>query len=200
MRFQVNETLPVLAIIYANVPANANLMFHAYYPWRNDVIDRIEFDHLTVAEHHKVNQEYDEAGAEPSCDGYLLQSSKGEAWSNQYPTAHYGQWSDSANRLFTRYFSGDKEAWREWYANNPNVPCQYRLLSDYLADVKRGIQDRNEESGLTEADIAMTAVLQKHLDAVVAQYEEESGKVVVFEKTRWGFWEVSFADKTESAA
>ncbi len=205
MRFQVNEVLPVIAIMY-NVDPSQNLMFGAYIPWlpfRSD-IRSIEFEHLTVVEHHRVLTEYAQEDDVPDCDGYVLKSSKGETWHNQYPRASYSQTSDSADRLFELHF--EPNTFDSWYDANPHVPCEYRLLSDYLKSLKRGIYHRTRECK-EESEVANTALLQKHLDEVCALYKQRHGKEVQFsehmiEGDRWleGWWEVEFVEVQGEAA
>lgn len=188
MRYNIGEIIPVIAIVYANVPPARNLMFHPYRPWLSTVIDHIEFDHLKVIEHHKVRCEWDGLDAEKTHDGFLLVSSKGHEMANQYPVASYGQIDDSANRLFKRHFV-DGDQFKHWFETNPNVPSQYRLLNAYIDDLKQGIDEREQETGLTEEDKRVTEALKEHLDAVIAQYEQEFDKKITFSQCELtGFW------------
>tara|TARA_B100000073_G_C23726719_1_gene569516 strand:+ start:1753 stop:2391 length:639 start_codon:yes stop_codon:yes gene_type:complete len=63
-----------------------------------------EFKTLTCVEHHKVPNEFDPK-EEPTCDGFrfVCPQEKGNVtfWNNQYPTASYGQMSDTADRVVT---------------------------------------------------------------------------------------------------
>lgn len=201
MRFQVNEVLPAVAIIYAGKSQGSNMFFKPYYPWWEEVVESVEFEHFTVIEHQRVRA-HDEAEAiEPTYDGFRLKSSKGEDWGNQFPVARVGEFSrlsDTYDRLFTRTLS-DNELMTRYYECS-EVPCQYRLLSDYLADLKHGIVERNASQEQSEKDQQHTALLQKHLDDMVTQYEAEFGKTTNFTKTRFGFWEVSFVEKVEATA
>lgn len=203
MRFQVNEVLPVVAIIFAGVDDSTNLMFHPYYPWFDmfSKIERIEFEHLTVTEHHRVRNEWAPKDAEPDCDGFILKSSKDEIWHNQYPYASYGQTSDAADRMFDRHL--EEGEFVQWYDKNKNVPCQYRLLSDYMVNIKRGIWQREEQTNLNAEELAHTEALSKHLQDLCDSYEQQFGKKVVFDKhligkgseeERWlkGWWKVRF--------
>lgn len=202
MRFQVNEILPVIAITFVGNTDGSNMLFKPFYPWRGDVIERFEFEHLTVAEHHRVRSNYDLESADPGYDGYVLKSATGEAWFNQFPVARVGEFSglsDGHDRLFLRKLKTEAD-WREWYQNSPEVPCQYRLLSDYLADLKRGIDDRNEIADQKDQDREHTAQLQMHLNNMITQYEAQFGKAINFTKSDFGFWEVSFAEKVETTA
>ena len=60
---------------------------------------------LEVTEHHKVpwNQDPDE-NAEKKYDGFILKSTEGARFVNQWPRASYGQVSDFANRVFSIHF------------------------------------------------------------------------------------------------
>lgn len=209
MRFQVNEVLPVIALVHpTGGRIGTNFFFGSYLPWipSRSVIERIEFEHLTVTEHHRVRSEWDDAKAEPKCDGFILKSTKGEIWHNQYPYASYSQTSDACDRLFDRY-SGGKEETRAWIDANPGGVAQYRLLSDYLKSLKRGIHQRQCEafkpdSRYTEDDQKFTDLLELHLNAVVAQYESEHGKKITFtpfmigegDDAKWldGWYDVTF--------
>ena len=179
MRYNIGEIIPVIAIVYANVPNGRNLMFHPYRPWIDATIDHVEFDHLMVTEHHKVRCEWDGLDAEKKYDGFLLASSHGHEMANQYPVAGYSQLSDSANYLFKRYFPA-KDQFKNWFESNPNTPFEYRLLTNYLDNLKQGIHDREQETGLTDEDKRVTEVLKEHLDAVIAQYEQEFNKKITF--------------------
>lgn len=210
MRFQVNEVLPVIALVHKSDRVGINFFFGAYLPWipSRSVIERIEFEHLTVTEHHRVRSEWDEKEAEPKYDGYVLKSAKGEIWHNQYPYASYGQTSDASDRRFNRYCGGS-DATRSWLDANPSGIAQYRSLSCYLQDLKRGIHTRRAEqfkpdSTHTVEDIHHTDLLELHLKAVVDQYESEHGKKITFtqhkygegENAKWleGWYDVNFVE------
>ncbi len=108
-RYSVGEKLLVVSFQHmhpgrASSPALKKWTYD-YWPKYMSVIHGVrvtgvELFELEVKEHHKVKWEYDEDGAEPRYDGYVLEDSKGNRWFNQYPTAAYGQVSDRANRLF----------------------------------------------------------------------------------------------------
>lgn len=77
-----------------------------YVPTRHNFIG-IDMVLLRCAEHHKVSDEYRD---EASCDGFIFEQVKPEAsqrWLNQYPTAHYGQLDDSADRRVRREYPED---------------------------------------------------------------------------------------------
>lgn len=60
----------------------------------------IEIFNLKVTEHHQVAWDQDPNG-EKRHDGFILTAEDGGVWYNQYPTASYGQTSDTADRRFT---------------------------------------------------------------------------------------------------
>jgi hypothetical protein len=198
MRFQLNEVLPVIHISF-DASQHFDCLFAAYLPWRGHKVAAIRFDHLTVAEHHRVRSDYDAETEEPRYDGYVLKSGD-DVWHNQYPTAEYGQVSDAGDRMFTRHVVG---GWEAWLTANPGKPMETRLLSDYLADLKRGIWKREQEAkrdpkSYTIKDELETEALNLHLDLVVAEYEKQHGKKIGFTKhmigSDWleGWWNVSY--------
>lgn len=67
----------------------------------------VKFRKLTVKSHHKVAWEYDEE-KELKYDGYQLYDEEGNIYHNQFPTASYGQLSDSSNHRFCPIEDADK--------------------------------------------------------------------------------------------
>lgn len=186
MRFQLNEILPVIHLRF-DTSGKLHCTFRPYYPWSGHTVTKIQFDHLTVTEHHRVCDSYAAENSEPNCDGFVLKSGD-NVWHNQYPTASYGQTSDAADRMFIRRIDPDT-CLTQWLEENPNTAVTVRSLSDYLTEVKRGIYQRQQaqiSEKTTLLDREHTKQLQDHLDAVVQSYEEEFGKKIVFSKLMFG--------------
>lgn len=198
MRFQLNEVLPVIHLSF-NAGDRFDCLFSTYLPWRGHKVTAINFDHLTVAEHHRVCCDYEDEGTAPRYDGYVLKSGD-DVWHNQYPKAEYGQLSDAGDRMFTRHVVG---GWEAWLIANPGKPMETRLLSDYLTALKRGIFKREQEAkrvpeNYTLKDELETEALNLHLDLIVVEYEKQHGKKIEFTKhmtgSDWleGWWDVSY--------
>ena len=110
--------------------------------WDDDYPSDIHIIKLTVKEHHKVPNQYDEE-PEPikDCDGYLLIDTRDRVFTNQYPHASYGQISDTGNRLFTEDVKSDFD---ERFKNDCVDPIQYILITDAYANICKGIRDINK--------------------------------------------------------
>ena len=61
---------------------------------------------LKCKEHHKVAWGQDPKD-EKKYDGYLFEDDSGKVWSNQYPTASYGQLNDSENQIVREYLTDE---------------------------------------------------------------------------------------------
>jgi hypothetical protein len=189
MRFNIDETLPVIHIKIPNKNRASYLLFKSYFPWYNHEIESITFEHLKVLEHHRVLHEYAKEDDVPDCDGFILEDSQKRRFFNQYPRACYGQTSDRADRMFHRDLTAYENI-DEWLALSEPA-YEYRLLSDYLKDLKRGIHERRKEqfkegSTYSAEDIHHTDLLELHVKAIVDQYKSEHGKDIVFEPHLYG--------------
>ena len=98
-RFQIGQTLTTIAfrmpgIKKATFGPRVPLLFDSIQPEKITLID------LVVKEHHKVNNEFEDADQEKTCDGFVLECEDGKTWHNQFPRASYSQTSDACDRQF----------------------------------------------------------------------------------------------------
>lgn len=205
MRYDINEVVPVVHLRISSPNKAARMLFTSYFPWYNHNVEAILFEHLTVLEHHRVLHEYAKEDDVPDCDGFILEDSQKRRFFNQYPRACYGQTSDRADRIFNRDLTMFESADAFLASNEPAY--EYRLLSDYLKDLKRGIHERRKEqfkegSTYSAEDIRHTDLLEKHLVEVCDKYDAEFNKKIKFtphmygegENAKWleGWYDVSF--------
>lgn len=104
MRYNVNQQYPFIAILFErkNGKKETQGLGGTFFPWEHKLIS-IHLELLTCAEHHKVPNAYDESKPPVlDCDGFIFTNpSTNETWHNQYPSASYGQLTDTANYLVT---------------------------------------------------------------------------------------------------
>lgn len=151
MRFNKDQVLfAVQFTLQSDIDDNRISMFSL--PLRHDNNEmpvKINFIKLTVAEHHKVYSAWeDQSKGEPECDGFILKDDQGVRYFNQYPIASYSQTTDTCDRRFWRQPDEDGvEAQRkfvDFHKQNPQVPCEYNLLTDALESMYRGVKDLGE--------------------------------------------------------
>lgn len=145
MRYQVNSVLFAVQFTQAwDLESERIATYSTPLLYSNEMPSKINLIKLSVAEHHKVPNEWDEK-AKPvkDCDGYLLRDDNGLVYANQYPRASYGQTSDTANRRFCRYIENDGEdrSLINELKANPGRPYEYNLFTDALENMARGIED-----------------------------------------------------------
>lgn len=108
--------------------------------WNDKYPSKIHLVKLTVSQHHKVPDCYDERKPpELSCDGYHLVGTNGRTYTNQFPTASYGQLTDTADRIFTEEVA--EGGWKERLERDAEDPSRYMLVTSVFADVTKGIRD-----------------------------------------------------------
>ena len=140
MRYQPQQEIFVVAFRY---PTMDQRMLTYRQPLIHDDNQptRIYFNKLTVAEHHRVRSEWAAVDSEPTCDGYLLSAEDGKVYSNQYPTASYGQTTDTADRRFFLHLEEKEGVYEKFLADNPDSPLEYNLLTDVIESIMKGIKD-----------------------------------------------------------
>lgn len=164
MRFQIGQTL--FAVHFSTDDAlKENKIRHFRQPlmYDSNMPVQYNFERLKVTEHHKVYWEYDDREkTAPKNDGYLLTDDHDREFSNQYPTAYFGQMSDEANRRFSRHMGGTGN-FDKIKTANPNLIYSYHLLTDVLEKFLIGIRDL------------------KAMDVSLAQYAEAQQKAALVE-------------------
>jgi hypothetical protein len=140
-RFSIGQKLIVVAFRYAEKETmfvSVPLLFDNFMP------SKIHLKELTVTEHHKVPDGYDEKET-PDCnyDGYVLKDSTGQKWHNQYPLASYGQTTDNANWTFERAVNAGEDV-DALVSNSQESPLDYELLTIQLDRMYRGLKNLKE--------------------------------------------------------
>lgn len=182
MRFQPTQVLFAVQFTHARDLNAENIgMFSQPLLYSDEMPSKINFTKLMVTEHHKVYDTYDEKREKPpECDGYILTDTEGRLWSNQYPTASYGQMSDEGNRRFHRH-STTKEGEEALVAELRKERGSFyecHLLSAVLEKIMKGIKDLSEMSddkiaeGQKEAVVRKLGLLKQLQEQIVAQFKE----------------------------
>ena len=199
MRFTVGESIPFVHVKFQfkNGESNADgLGFNTFYPWYHKLIG-IDFLMLKCTEHHNVPVSESASMA----DGFIFTQDNGNIWHNQYPVAHYGQFSNTSDSLARRHLETE-DAMNEEIEKGANL-FEMKSLSSYLSDVARGIFElrcESEKSTASEPDyLGHMALLQGHYDDVVSKFEREFKRTVVrterqFGGTFRGFYEFEFIE------
>lgn len=168
MRYNVGEKIIVMFYILNGRAAWMNPM---YRPWE-DTLTRIEMETLTVVEHHKVAWDQDPQG-EKKYDGFILENRLHQRWSNQYPTASYGQVSTSADYYFDRKYPDDidfKQLSDEQLATFEDVTVVIDRIDRGIAFFK--------EDGRDE----YASMLERHRQELVQRIKQQTGADVVYEQ------------------
>lgn len=164
MRYQIGQKIPVISFLLKGERPDGSTYERPavhYMPWDEQVVSS-EIVYLTVKEHHKVPNAYDQSG-ELSCDGYILETGEGERWFNQYPRASYGQLDDSGDRHFHR------ENWKDYKYRH------YVALFHYMENLLRG------EAQLISDKPDWANMLRTQYEELKKRYEELTGYVIVYE-------------------
>lgn len=187
MRYELNQKLFAVNFAY---PGNITLGLYSPPLLRNDLMPtKINFVELEVTEHHRVPNSWG-AADDKSCDGYLLKTSDGVEFANQYPSASYGQISDAADRRFHKHIESIEQL-------EKGEPYEYNLLSDTLSLIYKGIDDLEKHGtvlALTlrkqlidlRSDIEKEFALQFPATAIVAKHES------LIEGSDLKHWVISF--------
>lgn len=160
MRYQLNEQIFVIHFDYQSLRMVANKQFQAadfrmpFMFGDKEIPNKVNLECLTVAEHHKVAWDQDPDGKK-EYDGYLLTDSEGNLMANQYPTASYGQMSDTANRRFTCHFEEgtDTDVILEVFNRGERQVYEYAELADVI---------RNMTEGVTKLQVKIDEGSEKH--------------------------------------
>jgi hypothetical protein len=184
MRYQVGSIVPFIRIQFAYPNCNVALMSNTFLPWESK-LKGISIFWLECAEHHKVFNSWDEKKTGDTYDGFIFKSQIADdarIWHNQYPTASYGQLSDSNNYVAKRDVS--EEELEEKGVEGCSPDYYLTDLCYYLANLLNGEYELRHKHD--QADYADQ--LKELYDRVVDMIENIDGKpsgkkVVVDSKT-----------------
>lgn len=142
----------------------------------NSNISKINFHELTISEHHKVNDIFDEGSKEPRYDGYKAIDSNGNVYLNQFPVASVsvnGFNSDTflLDLLLSTDDVGDIDSYLSTLVKNNSTPYLYQL-NKFLQEIDGGVL----KNGMTDVEAnapqiaeKLKLISQQIQDAFVAQ-------------------------------
>jgi hypothetical protein len=169
-RFSVGEK--VIAFRYI-IRGKKGLFGNPMFWPGEDVLDDVKMHVLTVDEHHMVAWDQD-PNQEKKYDGFLLKDATGQVWSNQYPTAAYGQISDAADWRFDMKFPDNAD----FNTLSDEQLAVFEDVTQVIDRVKRGIDQMKGSSDGQRSVLAEQ--LQVHLNWLTKKVKKETGADVVF--------------------
>lgn len=187
MRYNIGQTLFAAHFVFASHNDCGNLLYTKPLLFSNEQPLQINFAKLEVTEHHKVRNSYDDESKVPEYDGYVLKDSNGVEFHNQYPTASYGQTTDTGNRRFTL---GSTASEFESFKGDHSKFVEAHLFTEVLSDIAEGIA-RLSEVQLTDknapaarAKVEELKVLQERIHK---EFKEQFPEyhISTMEKTLW---------------
>lgn len=171
MRYQLQENLFVVHFEFPLAEGEKQRMLFRQPMLYDDVFpSKCHFNLLTVTEHHKVHNEWGNREDKPECDGFILIDASGQRFANQYPTAAYGQTTDTADRRFNLSLP-DEDNFKVYFAENPNAIYQYHLLSDMLVEIHQGILGLSKPE-CNEEQKAKAKELGRLYEFIIAAFKE----------------------------
>lgn len=201
MRFELNQKLFGIHFGYTEEQRCVYGFFALPLLFDTIIPTDINFIQLTVTEHHKVHNEHANQQEAPDCDGYLLKDVNNRVFSNQYPTASYGQVSDEGNRRFrTHCFHADYqgedalEKPLKELEENPKLIFEYHLLSDVLEKIQKGINDLGDVPDTNpnyEASLEKRDLLAAFYERIVKEFHEKYPEYRLFME-----WKPAFKKST----
>jgi hypothetical protein len=185
MRYNVGEKLYVVNFAFHGQEPEENALYQSpYLRGLMPRISQIRLNQLTVEEHHKVPYIHDPE-QKLEHDGYILKDDSGQVFYNQYPSSHYGQFSDHMDYRF-RMKDPDTDEAREAYVNdmelNDPLPHEYMLLEQFLKELRRGITAvfdviaKYEVAGVEEMENYRPLRWQREYHAVLSELLTELNK------------------------
>lgn len=167
MRYNIGEKVVVMFYVLNGRIGWANPI---YRPWE-DTLDRIMMETLTVTEHHKVAWDQDPTG-EKKYDGFILENRLHQKWSNQYPTAAYGQISTTADYVFDRKYPDDVD----FSTLSDEQLASFEDVTVVIDRIDRGIKHFKE----ADRPDCVTA-LDRHRQELLDLIKGKTGAVVAYE-------------------
>ena len=141
MRYNIGQSLFAVQFVFASHNECGQLLYTSPLMYSNEQPAHINFVQLEVTEHHKVRNEWEDESVTPTYDGYKLKQDQGLVFHNQYPTASYGQTTDTGNRRFD--LAGTAEQFESFKGNKEKF-VEAHLLTEVLSDIAKGIRDLGE--------------------------------------------------------
>lgn len=206
-RYFPGQVIYGVAFVYANRELS-NTQPPMLYD--NEFPQAIRLIKLTVSEHHKVPNYWDEKGV-LDCDGYILLDDNGRRFTNQYPRASYGQTTDTGDRLFSEDFQGDFD---ERLKREKEDPTSYILVEDMFATISEGVhklkiaaENMHQPNGFSwEQSREYTELYQRHKSLellqslFVSDFKKKFDKIIFAHKhKRFRFWVGKVVDTQEAA-
>lgn len=196
MRYELNQT--VWGIFFHLINSRTYPLFDKYMPeFHKGDLPEIEFRELTVKEHHKVPNEWDESNPPKlDCDGFILHDKAGTVYHNQYPRASYGM-SDSGDARFTvsddlwkaelkeKLDEFDKKKGERWNG----AILEFMSLTRYLDELGTFLFNdwpAMDKSNLREGAEENVAKLQRMYDTVIEQFQKDTGNTIIVRDFTYG--------------
>lgn len=176
MRFNVGDQVFGVHFSIKGTQAAFSGIFRMPFLYNPDEeIEKITVIPMTVTEHHAVACSHDPNG-QKDYNGFILKGDDNKLWGNQYPSAHYEQVSDYADRVFNRI----EADYKQLVANQEVIRCY--LLTDFYRNAMEGAQN------LAERDDDQAKKLVSKLKALLEQLDQlmlEKYKLKFYSKPIW---------------
>jgi len=216
MRYQIGQVIYGINFATEGVGNLRNAMFVTPGDYFNStVVKQIRFSKLTVTEHHRVPEHWEEDETKLTCDGYLLKDENGAVFANQYPRASYGQMTDTADRRFNLYFNkdeGETKSVMDKIDSGEILVYEFNSLEGWLKDVLESIDTNTILVANIAADptlidkyipsVEIEAVIKERQSLVDRVYQEfrrtypdvdyKTEKKALFKNSDIMHWEVEF--------
>jgi len=143
-------------------------------------ISKIQFNELTITEHHKVSGEWSN---KKEYDGFKAVDKNGLIYSNQYPIASYGQLTDNKNHEF------ELDLVEETYEKNSHLgldkffenlfsqnlsPYNYELIR-FMNELDGGFVDENNMTDYQRDYPEVYSELEKISQQIQQQFKQDTG-------------------------
>lgn len=182
MRFNIGQKIFTIGLVL-NSKSTGKLSIHGHFV--NPVphlytISKIQFNELTVTEHHKVSGEWSD---EKEYDGFKAVDKNGLIYSNQYPIASYGQLTDNKNHEF------ELDLVEETYEENSHLgldkffenlfsqnlsPYNYELIR-FMNELDGGFVDENNMTDYQRDYPEVYSELEKISQQIQQQFKQDTG-------------------------
>lgn len=187
MRFTIGQKLFTIGLVL-NSKSTGKISIHGHFV--NPIpslysISKIQFNELTITEHHKVAGEWSD---KKEYDGFKAVDKNGLTYSNQYPIASYGQLSDNKNHEFeldlieesyekNSHLSLD-QFFESMFAQNLS-PYNYELIR-FMNDLDGGFVDDNNMTDYQRDYPEVYSQLQQISNQVQQQFKKDTGLNLVY--------------------
>lgn len=202
MRYEVNQK--IWTIFFHMVGSRMYPLYQNYQPeyFKGEGLPEISFVELTVKEHHKVPNEWDESKPPKlEYDGFILVGPNDVPYVNQYPRASYGQlddradgrfhvsneyWRENLNGKLEAFDLKQRQAGERW--NGPIVETNdlRRYLDELGTFLFNDWPKQKERGDLREGAEQDVAKLQLMYDTVIEQFEKQTGNKIIVQDLTFG--------------